>query len=552
MTRRTYTLYLAKEPVEQFEELLTEYGKRRLEEEDTQIIDSEAIGTKVRLIIFRGQAMTPKWMEELKRVFNFQDVKTNSACALMMFEESGRTFAANFAHGWMYLNEAMLEPDFGLKVSINALDETRIKRLERANLGDALREVSLSPFHREFNSFAIDDALDLVRKIGGSVRDENLTDEASINVMTGARSLRIAGEFSLSDLPRIARGTLEFFQSEEYKQTSFRIFDFVRQITDPALIQHLDNIAADRIRDGAESLELGLPTTREHEGVSYTFKGPGSPRHYPEILLRNYAAWLGERLSEITAQSLKDHRIVTVFEDSAIPEQHLPIRNALVGSVDCGNQNYAVNEGEWYQIEEQFMRSVQRTFDELIQDWPGNSQGPLERTYDETPNERLKTEADYNSALSSELGYVHMDRCLIQIPDAQARPFEACDLLDIANKRFIHVKRSSRRSSLLSHFFKQGSNSAQHFKRFHSTWQALADKIEQEADRKTRDEFDTAMKDQAKNWRVEFWIIDSPRKNGEFDIPFFSKISLRDESNRLKAMNYEVGVRFIDIQPGQT
>jgi uncharacterized protein (TIGR04141 family) len=48
---------------------------------------------------------------------------------------------------------------------------------------------------------------------------------------------------------------------------------------------------------------------------------------------------------------------------------------------------------------------------------------------------------------------------------------------------------------------------------------------------------------------VEFVIADSPRADGDFNIPFFSKISLRDESNILKAMGFDVAIRFIRLEP---
>jgi uncharacterized protein (TIGR04141 family) len=47
--------------------------------------------------------------------------------------------------------------------------------------------------------------------------------------------------------------------------------------------------------------------------------------------------------------------------------------------------------------------------------------------------------------------------------------------------------------------------------------------------------------------RVEFWIADTPRENGEFNIPFFSRISLRDELRNLQAMQYAVKIRFIGL-----
>ena len=142
-----------------------------------------------------------------------------------------------------------------------------------------------------------------------------------------------------------------------------------------------------------------------------------------------------------------------------------------------------------------------------------------------------------------------MDRKLIRVPDTQAGRFEACDALDIGGKRFIHVKRSSRRSGLLSHFFKQGSNSGQQFRRFQAAWNGLEEKVEVIAGPQARDSLLEAIDNEERKWRVEYWIIDVPRQNGEFNIPFFSKISLRDEVRNLRAMDLEVCITFIRMEP---
>jgi uncharacterized protein (TIGR04141 family) len=63
-------------------------------------------------------------------------------------------------------------------------------------------------------------------------------------------------------------------------------------------------------------------------------------------------------------------------------------------------------------------------------------------------------------------------------------------------------------------------------------------------------EFREAMAAEEK-WTVEFVIADSPRADGRFNIPFFSKISLRDETNILKAMGYDVCLRFITLEPDE-
>ena len=544
MSRKTYTLYLAKGNITEFDDLLTENATERLGHPNSQVLDPEGFGDRARLIVFSGNPVVPKWMTDLQTMFNVREHRSSSACSLLMFETESRVFIATFGHGWMYLKDSALEADFGLKVSLNALDESRLRRLERANLGDALRGVSLSPFHRDFRSFGTDDALDLIRKVSGSTREE-----ASADVMAGAQSLKLSGEISLVDLPVLAQESLQFLTSNEYQRTAFQIIDFVRPITDPVLIEELDDLAATSIRMHESNFELGLPETSEDEGVGYKFVGPRLRGHYPDLTLHNYVSALGNRLDNVDRQTLRSHGVAAVYEDGVRPQRRWAIRSALVGSIVRGEKRYAINEGSWYGIDDQFRHSIEDSFSELVSDWENDQPGPLRRIYDNAGNGVFETEAEYNNKLCRDHGYVLMDRQLIRMPDTQAGGFEACDALDIVGKRFIHVKRSSRRSSVLSHFFKQGSNSGQQFKRFQAAWNDLAEKVEAIVDRQTKDALLEAIGDEARKWRVEYWIIDVPRQNGEFNIPFFSKISLRDEVRNLRAMDYEVCIRFIRMEP---
>ena len=48
-------------------------------------------------------------------------------------------------------------------------------------------------------------------------------------------------------------------------------------------------------------------------------------------------------------------------------------------------------------------------------------------------------------------------------------------------------------------------------------------------------------------WTVEFQIADRARPNGDFNIPFFSKLTLRDEARDMEAMQFDVAVQFIRL-----
>ena len=137
-----------------------------------------------------------------------------------------------------------------------------------------------------------------------------------------------------------------------------------------------------------------------------------------------------------------------------------------------------------------------------------------------------------------------MDRKLIQIDERPGPGIEACDLLDIEGRRFIHVKKSSRQSSILSHFFKQGANAAQLIRKYEPFRAKLVETVKQHFGSAKARELEAALADR---WTIEFEIADFPRPNGSPNIPFFSKLTLRDEARDIEAMEFDVAVKFIKL-----
>ncbi len=364
--------------------------------------------------------------------------------------------------------------------------------------------------------------------------------------MTGSRSLRITGEFGLAELPELAAEALQYYQSIAYQETQFAVLDSVMPISDRTLSEHLDELAAASIRDGEQHFEFGLPIGFDDQAVSYKFAGPGLRGSHPDLLLRDYVQAMGDRLGDLTSEILRTHKIVAVFDDDNRPDAKWSVRTSLVGSLVHEAERFAINEGEWYRIEQGFKDAIEAGFQELVEDWEVPPE-PLRQIYDADGNGHYEPEADYNIRFAAALNYVLLDRALIQVPGIERSDFESCDMLDIAGKRFIHLKKSSRRSSVLSHFFKQGANSAKLFSTFESSWVNLRGLVEERAGAEAAQLLDQVSNDE-RPWRVEFVIADTPRQNGEFNIPFFSKVSLRDEVRTLRAMKYEAAVRFIRLQ----
>jgi uncharacterized protein (TIGR04141 family) len=253
---------------------------------------------------------------------------------------------------------------------------------------------------------------------------------------------------------------------------------------------------------------------------------------------------------DLTTDTLRAHKIVAIFNDDNRPDAKWSVRVSLVGSLIHAGERYAINEGEWYRIEQGFKDSIEVGFNDLIEQWD-EAPEPLRRVYNPEGDEgRYEPEAAYNARFAAAHDYILLDRAMVRIPGVDRSDFESCDILDIAGKRFLHLKKSSRRSSVLSHFFKQGSNSAKLFSTFDAAWAHLRQLVQARGGDDSAQLLDHVCADD-RPWRVEFVIADTPRGNGQFNIPFFSKVSLRDEVRTLHAMKYEVGLRFIELQPDQ-
>lgn len=542
MSKKTFTLYLVREGIDDFDEVLTENALGRVGTVGAQVVEIADFGDGGRAYVFQNVERTPRWYHPLAEVFQITRVNNKSSCALVLFRQSGRMFASTFGHGWMFLNADCLESDFGLRAAINALDDKKLKRLERSNLGDALKGVTLSSFRRGFETFGIDEALDLVRKISGSTKDEAHGDS-----ITGSKALTISGQFTLRQLPEIATDALILRQSQAYRDTPFKVIDVVTPVSSATEVAELDVMAVESIREHRGEFELGLPSEYLDEEVAFKFKGVNLRGSFPNLTMENYQTALGADLATLDVERLRKDRVVAVFDDNDRPDRGWSIRSALVGSIAHRGARYAINDNEWYRLDEAFKNSIDRSFDEMVEGWDTPPM-PL-RTIIEAAggDSRYQTEESYNRETADRLNLCLLDAKLITIADVQRSQFEVCDLLDIQGKRLIHVKKSSRRSNVLSHFFKQGSNSALQLKSFATAWTETIDIVERDYGGERATALRAAIADRTRPWKIEFHIADTARADGEFRIPFFSRITLRDEAQRLRAMEYQVSLRFIPM-----
>ena len=541
MAQKKFTLYLIKENITPIEDIFRENARARINGGDAIMTHNPAFAEDATVFIFRNPPTRPKWVDEIATQFDVQEqIFNRSSSAVLCFRHATRLFAFTFVLAWLYLDPSAFVPDFGLRVALNAADDSKLKRLDVANLGEALKEVTQSASQRQLETFGFDEALELVRKVSGSI-----VDEAFGSSLSGSNSLKIVNEMDFADIPELAERSLQYFQSTRYRNTPFRIVDNIAPELDAQLIEQLDEEAARSIAGDRREFELSLPEFSDEDVASFSFVGFRQRRSYPDLQVSHYLEMLGANAHGLSSQQLKVQKVKADYIDSQKPPRQMNVHCALVGSVEVNGARYAINEGKWYRVDTAFKRSIDRAFSESVEEFDVEPPVIITRLSENGMKRYLQTEAEYNTRYADECGYVLMDQVLIDVPEVARSRFELCDLLDIERKRLIHVKMSGRKSSILSHFFKQGANSASLVKSVDAVWDNVLQRINDEFGEGIADSLRDAIEDETRPWSVEFHIADAPMTDGSFNVPFFSRVTFREEKIRLHSRGFRVCVRFI-------
>jgi uncharacterized protein (TIGR04141 family) len=169
---------------------------------------------------------------------------------------------------------------------------------------------------------------------------------------------------------------------------------------------------------------------------------------------------------DLALDDLHRIKIVTHSADGAHRIREWSIYRGLVGSLEHNSKRYALNEGKWYAIEDQLRNSANSAFsvaskglDVTFLPWPVKVAGKKGKT------PTYEREEDFNKRVcaTTPSRYVLGDQQFFKIPAVPGKGFEICDIFDLQQKRLIHVKKSGRRSSVISHFINQEMNSAKLF-----------------------------------------------------------------------------------------
>lgn len=446
---------------------------------------------------------------------------SSSVGAVFIVKLLGNIFILSFGTGFHLLKDDAIERDFGLKVTLNSVDPDKLRSLDKASYDhNPLNSRTQSTIDVDIFNLHLDSETEMLYAITGT----SLIPEFGLNV-TGRDALTVAVETTLDTLPKILEISLS--QYKKKLPSKFSWVENINRVRDLDEIEILDmELDSCLSNNNYNGIWLGEPEIIDWENqIGYSFgTGQRVPRH-PVLSLNDYIDHIDR--DELTVERMKLDTIYVNNNDYQPTKQWSVYRCIYTEIVYSGN-TYILRNGTWYRVNTMFTESI----DKYLMD--------INIYPNELPEYSHEREEDYNVFVcDSDSSFCLMDKRNIKIGGAYDK-IEHCDLIRNGNE-FIHVK-FYRSSGTLSHLFSQGLVAAEAF--IKDAWYReqlnpklpISIKLDDPTKRPT-----------PSNYNIVYAI--ATNKNIPNELPFFSKVTLKNALIMLRALDYKVSLAQIKIEP---
>lgn len=517
--RRNFSIYLLKQGFNADNSLKEGHQLQLLREDNTQI----PIGG----IMYYGQnPMKSPWWKEYWGIN--QELRLTSVGAIVFLPVGERWFAITFGTSYHNLKENSYEYDFGLRTTLNTLDPDKIKSTDLLMPETAKRQRIQIPNASNLTHFDISTDESIVKKLTGAVKNEY---QDILRNATGACSLRFTTDCEPDELVRLCSRLYEIYTRRDYEE-SFPDLQNITPIKDPDLITPLDVLLLNDFRENSINLTLGIPDIVDYS-TNFKVKYHGAARssnEYEDVYIGNYREYLTERNVEIGNVSVFHKHSLCILDENGSPIQSFSIYKAFLYDCTYNHKTYHLCEGEWYEINTNFIDRLKSELDPIFID----THAILCEC-----NQKREDEYNINAQHTSpiELDVFCLDKKSIA-PQGQ-RDIEPCDLIALKNDsvELIHNKISTR-SAYLSHLFNQGVNSVMLLQQSSEAKEKLKELIGHNRNLEERINND--------RYHVTYGIISNKETRLKSDaLPIFSRISLFRCVKMLKLMKIPTTVYLI-------
>jgi uncharacterized protein (TIGR04141 family) len=439
-----------------------------------------------------------------------------------------RIFAIPFGYGWQRLEQGVYEERFGLKTTLNIVKHDKLMKIQKKNIAAVPKDTSEQLGKvGVVSDFGIDVEQDLLVAVTGFARNDKYG-----KIVSGKDALSLTPSVDISNIKEFLKDCYERYLSDEYK-AEFGWIDQIAEVKSPQTRRELDKALIDNIKkDYFEKTWMAVPEIIKWEDISgFRYISRGESKD--DINLPEFLRSLRESSRKnMSINILKNRKIDCISASSEEVIYSWSAYNCLYCEVrDDRKQTYLLSNGKWYEIEQDFAKTVNKEYEDFRSEVPKIQlpsmsivEGKLEKE-----NEYIKRICEQNNNLYC------MDCDTIQHGTIHSK-IEFCDVLTKDNK-FIYVKKYGA-SSVLSHLFAQGLIAGELF--FSDA--EFRKKVNKKLPENLR--FPDA-KPTPRDYEIMYAVVSSAEK--DLEIPFFSKVNLRRAKKRLIAFGYNVSLLKVSV-----
>jgi len=481
------------------------------------------------LYIRNSQEKRPRWASLVDEIAGMEIgvLSNKSSSAVLILRVDGRVLAFTFGYGRFLLNTCYFEQDFGLRTALNTLNHQSLRSVDLHTLEDQpIQKKTQATRGSEASVFGIDIFRDVLRAVTGSPR----AGVGYKNISGGDAFYSFGIDMVVADIPQIAANLLGYCELEIYKR-SFGWVDNIRRVKDEASIASLNESLLEAVKTRNRGIVLTMPEIIEWDsvlGFSFTrSKHELSPTIDTNKYLENVDP------NSVSIESLRRDRLyITDMHDNEFGHS---IYKCLYFELDDDDAKNVFFGGNWYEINNSFMRAIDATLDRI---GLSGIQFPGVQTWVDDNKKMIEKEGDYNQRVAHDLRFHLLDKRLVKSSKTTS-PIELCDLLT-SEKQMIHVKHRKGGSAGLSHLFAQGSVSAEAL---------LGDRMFRKEARKVLRRVDSDAHDlvpidglKSADYEIIFLILGDDNASVKSSLPFFSKVNLARVYENISQRGYAVKI----------
>lgn len=501
-----------------------------------------------RLFVSRSKPIVPEWAEYLRPLTLSRmeaGARENMGAVLFVWPYKNRRicYVATWGTGHFLVRDDVVHRDLGLRAALNLMaaasadwDPNRVRAVRTKRVGSTTLISQIQASKKStVDAFPISLEGDQLRQLTGSPLDPDLWG----STITGGASFHIKRPEKAHGLVDLCKRVEAAYRADSYK-VRYAWIDNVSPINDLNLAARAFEIIIARLNDSRLDLTVSPPDLVSWEGVDHFEYHCGNDKvEIEEPSKASFLTFCKEAgfLPTLSQAILTERMKLSVVDDTGERVATWPMSRCLSVEITMAGSTYVLDEGglfgiaaDYLQTVDSYIRSIPESGISFPRPMTGMKEGP------------------YNVDTANTLpGALLLDLKTIVRPSAS--PVEVCDIA-LASRKLVHLKRG-RSSASLSHLFAQGTISADllHMdSAFRMEVRRRIAKSPQGSGATSLKRFEWLHSEPfpTTSCMVAYAILTgSPRVLRTVDLPFFSKINLRQRCQDLRRMGFSYALDLI-------